>query len=176
VPYVVRAASAKSLDQIQHEIRSAQEEEPGAVATRSLPSRLRPLMERGLSAWLAVPAPLRRLIWTWALRNPYRRKRLTGTVGLTAVGMFGHGTGWGIAPVAHTLALVVGGLARKPGVVGDCIEPREYLCLTLALDHDLIDGAPAARFVKRLTELIESGAGLHEHEHEPVKVAEPALA
>src|SRR5690349_4954100 len=32
VPYVVRAANAKSLDRIQHEIRMAQEAEPGAVA------------------------------------------------------------------------------------------------------------------------------------------------
>ena len=42
------------------------------------------------------------------------------------------------------------------------IEEREYVCLTLTLDHDVIDGAPAARFVRRLTELIESGAGLQE--------------
>jgi hypothetical protein len=28
------------------------------------------------------------------------------------------------------------------------------------LDHDIIDGAPAARFTERLKELIESGYGL----------------
>jgi pyruvate/2-oxoglutarate dehydrogenase complex dihydrolipoamide acyltransferase (E2) component len=34
--------------------------------------------------------------------------------------------------------------------------------LTLVFDHDVIDGAPAARFVHRLAELIESGYGLDE--------------
>jgi pyruvate/2-oxoglutarate dehydrogenase complex dihydrolipoamide acyltransferase (E2) component len=173
VPYIIRAANTKSLGQIQQELRTAQEETPEAVAVRSLPQWLQPLLVRGLSVWLMLPAALRRVVWAWALRNPYRRKRLTGTVGVTAVNMFGHGTGWGLAPMGHTLTMVVGGLARKPGMVGPRVEEREYLCLTLTLDHDLIDGAPAARFTKRLTQLIESGAGLNDHVREPVGVAAP---
>jgi pyruvate/2-oxoglutarate dehydrogenase complex dihydrolipoamide acyltransferase (E2) component len=173
VGYVIRAANAKDPGEIQREIRAAQEGDVGAVAARSLPRWLRPLLARGLAAWLALPATLRRLVWAWALRDPYRRTRLMGTVGLTAVSMFGHGTGWGIAPMNHTLTLVVGGLARKPGVVGGRIEAREYLCLTLTLDHDVIDGAPAARFARRLTELIESGAGLHDPAREPAGMATP---
>jgi pyruvate/2-oxoglutarate dehydrogenase complex dihydrolipoamide acyltransferase (E2) component len=60
----------------------------------------------------------------------------------------------------HSLGLVVGGIAHKPAVVDGRIEPREILSLTVAFDHDLVDGAPAARFVRRLLELIESGYGL----------------
>src|SRR5438105_15128771 len=89
--------NAKSLDQISQEIRTAQAQNPEAVALGSLPLWLQPLFTRGLSVWLALPAALRHLIWTWALQNPYRHKRLTGTVGVTAVGMFGRGTGWGVA-------------------------------------------------------------------------------
>jgi pyruvate/2-oxoglutarate dehydrogenase complex dihydrolipoamide acyltransferase (E2) component len=37
---------------------------------------------------------------------------------------------------------------------------REYLSLTISFDHDIVDGAPAARFMRRLKELIESGYGL----------------
>jgi hypothetical protein len=37
---------------------------------------------------------------------------------------------------------------------------REYLCVTVSMDHDIIDGAPAARFVQRLKELVEGGYGL----------------
>ena len=86
-----------------------------------------------------------------------------GTVGITAVGMFGEGHGgWGIFPMNHTLGLVVGSIAWKPAVVEGRIEPREILNLTVVFDHDVIDGAPAARFVHRLVELIESGAGLEE--------------
>jgi pyruvate/2-oxoglutarate dehydrogenase complex dihydrolipoamide acyltransferase (E2) component len=162
VPLIIRAAQAKSLDQISQEIRAAQNMDPEAILLASLPLSLQPPFRRGLSVWLALPAALRRLIWTWALQNPYRRKRLTGTVGVTAVGMFGRGTGWGVAPMAHTLTLVVGGLDSKPGVVGTRIEPREYLCLTLTMDHDVIDGAPATRFTNRFKQLVETGAGLHD--------------
>lgn len=40
------------------------------------------------------------------------------------------------------------------------IEPREILNLTVLFDHNVIDGAPATRFTRRLVELIESGYGL----------------
>jgi pyruvate/2-oxoglutarate dehydrogenase complex dihydrolipoamide acyltransferase (E2) component len=59
---------------------------------------------------------------------------------------------------------VVGSISRKPAVVGDRIEPREILNLTVVFDHDVVDGAPAARFVGRLVEAIESGNGLPETE------------
>ena len=88
---------------------------------------------------------------------------MAGTVGITAVGMFGKGQGgWGLAPLTHGLNLIVGGISWKPAVVEGRIEPREILDLTVMYDHDVIDGAPAARFTQRLVELIESGYGLDE--------------
>jgi pyruvate/2-oxoglutarate dehydrogenase complex dihydrolipoamide acyltransferase (E2) component len=45
------------------------------------------------------------------------------------------------------------------------IEAREILNLTVLFDHDVVDGAPATRFVRRLLELIESGYGLDEIEN-----------
>ena len=59
-----------------------------------------------------------------------------------------------------TLMMTVGGIGEKPGVVDGQIAIREYLSLTISFDHELIDGAPAARFTERLKELIESGYGL----------------
>jgi pyruvate/2-oxoglutarate dehydrogenase complex dihydrolipoamide acyltransferase (E2) component len=75
--------------------------------------------------------------------------------------MFGMGAGWalGIVPL-HTLCLTVGGVTRKPGVVDGRIEPREHLALTASIDHDIGDGAPAARFAKRLRELVEGATVL----------------
>jgi pyruvate/2-oxoglutarate dehydrogenase complex dihydrolipoamide acyltransferase (E2) component len=35
------------------------------------------------------------------------------------------------------------------------IQPREFLALTVTMDHHVIDGSPAARFIARLRELIE---------------------
>ncbi|MBM4430540.1 MAG: hypothetical protein FJ026_09385 [Chloroflexi bacterium] len=77
--------------------------------------------------------------------------------------MFGKGhSGWGIYAPAHSLELLVGSATWKPAVVEGRIEPREMLNVTVMFDHDVIDGAPAARFTYRLLELIESGDGLGE--------------
>jgi pyruvate/2-oxoglutarate dehydrogenase complex dihydrolipoamide acyltransferase (E2) component len=94
-------------------------------------------------------------------RDPTIPVSLGGTVGVTAVGMFGEGhSGWGIFPTNQVLGLVVGSIAWKPVVVSGRIEPREVLHLTMVFDHEVIDGAPAARFARRLVELVESGYGL----------------
>jgi pyruvate/2-oxoglutarate dehydrogenase complex dihydrolipoamide acyltransferase (E2) component len=155
VPCIVRAANGKRLVEIQAEIQAAQvEDAPQAPVLRWLP------------LWLLLPSLLRRCIWAGFLRNPYRRKKMMGTVFVTAVGMFGRGSGWGIPLTVYTLGLTVGGIARKPGVVRagkgrreERIEVREYLALTLSIDHDVVNGAPAARFAARLKELIENGVG-----------------
>ena len=39
-------------------------------------------------------------------------------------------------------------------------EPRTTLCVTVTVDHDIVDGAPAARFGQTLTRMLEDGAGL----------------
>jgi pyruvate/2-oxoglutarate dehydrogenase complex dihydrolipoamide acyltransferase (E2) component len=60
--------------------------------------------------------------------------------------------------------LTLGGISEKPGVVDGHIAIREYLSLTISFDHDIIDGAPAARFTQRLKDLIERGFGLLDQE------------
>ena len=56
----------------------------------------------------------------------------------------------------HSLQVVVGGISARPGHVDGVLGPREFVDLTLAFDHDVIDGAPAARFANRVRELIEA--------------------
>jgi pyruvate/2-oxoglutarate dehydrogenase complex dihydrolipoamide acyltransferase (E2) component len=146
IPHVIRAANRRTLREIHGEIRQIQAE-PSASAQRS-----------GLLARLSphVPGLLRRLFLRALRRDPHWLKRTAGTTLVTAVGMFGSGTGWvvGIVPL-HTLSLTVGGITRKPGLVDDRIEVREYLAVTASIDHDVVDGAPAARFAKHLRELVE---------------------
>lgn len=124
---------------------------------------------RGMPTWfrsaMLMPWPLSRLVKALlgmvTRRDSTIRVSESGTVFVTAVGMFGKGhSGWGIAASRHSLSLVVGSMAWKPAVVEGRIEPREILNLTVLFDHDVIDGAPAARFMRRLVELIESGCGL----------------
>ncbi len=155
--YVVRAANHKTILEIHNEIR--------AVQTAPLPA------SRGLPGWfrraMLLPGPLYRIVRAfirWAFRrDPLIGISMGGTVSITSVGMFGEGhSGWGIFPATEVLGLVVGSIAWKPGVVEGRVEPREILHLTLVFDHEVIDGAPAARFTHRLIELIESGYGLSE--------------
>ncbi len=116
---------------------------------------------------MLLPWPLSKL-FNALLRMATRRDptiliSMAGTVGITAVGMFGKGhSGWGISAGSHVLDLVVGSTAWKPAVVEGRIKPRQILHLTVLFDHDVIDGAPATRFTRRLVELIESGYGLDE--------------
>jgi pyruvate/2-oxoglutarate dehydrogenase complex dihydrolipoamide acyltransferase (E2) component len=176
LPYIVRSAQAKSIDQVGIELRAVQRQEPEDLALGSVPPRMRWILQHGLSVWLALPTVARRLVWAWTLADPYRRKQLTGTVGLTSVGMFGRGIGWGVTPMGHSVAVVVGGLSNRAIMVGSSIQSREYLCLTLTLDHDVIDGAPAARFTTHLKSLIESCAGLSEESNHGVVSSVPQPA
>ena len=84
-----------------------------------------------------------------------------GTVTLSAVGMVGNGAGWGIPPSSPSVCwITVGGIGQKREEVDGQRTTREYLSLTVSFDHNLVDGAPAARFTERFKELIESGYGL----------------
>jgi hypothetical protein len=50
----------------------------------------------------------------------------------------------------------VGGVFRKPAQVGTRIATREILSMSLFFNHDIVDGAPAARFANSLRKRIES--------------------
>lgn len=162
--HVIQGANRKTYREIHDEIRSVQSAEvpPG----------------RGMPSWfrsaLLLPWPLSKL--TMALLRANRRRdpmsfvSMGGTVAITSVGMFGgNHSGWGLTPTPQSLGLVVGGIAWKPAVVDGRIEPREILNLTVMFDHDVVDGAPATRFTRRLIELIESGEGLGETVDQPLE-------
>src|SRR6266571_8458724 len=149
LPSIIRAANRKTVREIHHEIRAAQVQDvtKDLMRFQSLPTLLfQPYL------W----------IFTWIGRtHPRMWKKNVGTVGITAVGMFGNGAGWGIPPAPPTtLMMTVGGISEKPGVVDGQIAIRDYLSLTISFDHDMIYGVPAAASTERLKELIESGYGL----------------
>jgi pyruvate/2-oxoglutarate dehydrogenase complex dihydrolipoamide acyltransferase (E2) component len=87
-------------------------------------------------------------------------KRLNGVVLVTSVGMFGNVAGWGIPLAAHTLCVTVGGIESRSVLHDGELQERERLCLTVTFDHDVVDGAPAARFIQRFVTLVQEGAGL----------------
>lgn len=149
VTHIIRAANRKTMRQIHDEVRAAQQSD---VQDRLERFHYLPTMLYRPVAWVFLR------IWT---SRPRLWKEAMGTVGITSVGMFGQGAGWGIPASAPTaLMLTVGGIGEKQVMVGGRPAIREYLSLTISVDHNLVDGAPATRFTRRLQELIESGYGL----------------
>ncbi len=155
LPHIVKAADKKSVLRINDEIREVQSEHK---TTHGSPEA------KFIKRFVAAPAFLRRFFYWYIYKNPQLLHERFGTVAVTAVGMFGRGGGWGIPFGNHTLSVTIGGIAEKPGVVGGEIKVREYISVTLTLDHDIIDGTPAARFARQFRELVESAYGLRDIE------------
>lgn len=156
LPHIIRGANRRTFQEIHQEIR--------AVQANSAESAQKGIINLGSRA----PAFLRRLFFWTIRRNPHWFQSFAGTAVVSSIGMFAQGGGWGVGFLPmHTLGLLIGGVAVKPGVVNGSIEIREVLDLTISFDHDIVDGAPAARFVKTLRDLIESAAIIDE---EPIPI------
>ncbi len=148
-PLIVRAANRKDVVEISAEIQAARQSRPEDER-----------LYHETLALAAVPHPLRTLGWRAVMAHPQWVKRFGGTVGLSSVGMFGPRGGWGIPIAPPTLMITLGGIATRPRYVDGELEPRQVLHLTITVDHTIVDGAPAARFARRLSELIEAAHDL----------------
>ncbi|MFE3845961.1 2-oxo acid dehydrogenase subunit E2 [Thermoplasmatota archaeon] len=154
--YIIRKANTKNVLEITKEIRDVQEEKIGNNS-QILGQNLT-LFEKII---LDSPLFIKKIAIILTRKNALFRKKHMGTVGVTAIGMKGRFPGWAIPLGGATSSIiVVGGINKKPGVVNNRIEIREYLHLTITVDHDIVDGGPLARFVDRLNELIENAYGL----------------
>jgi pyruvate/2-oxoglutarate dehydrogenase complex dihydrolipoamide acyltransferase (E2) component len=160
--YILRSADKKSLMEINAEIVDAKSVKSDKMVVETKKSSV------GASNTIfKLPPFIRRLIFGFILRHPHLKKKYQGTIGITSVGMFGQGTqgGWAVPITNHCLQFTLGAMGRKPGVVGNEIKIRDYLCITVAVDHDIIDGAPGTRFLKRLHSMVEESYGLKEILH-----------
>ena len=148
MPHVFRSTNRKSLLQIHDELRDTQTKPHAST-------------EAGFMRWfLFLPAFLRRAFYWLIMKFPQSFRELSSSVMVTAVGMFGRGSGWAITMPNFTLNIAVGGISQKPGVHRGEIAIREFVDLTVSIDHDVVDGAPAARFVQTLRALLEAASGL----------------
>ena len=154
IPHIVRNANLRSVVDITKEIRSIQRSPESSGQQGGM-----------IDVAARLPRWIRMVGYRWIRGNPHRLKRLMGTVIVTAVGMFGsdHGGeayGVGFLPL-HTLGVTVGGIAKRMTLASDgSLEMNEYLSLTLSFDHDVVDGAPAARFTSDVAQIMESASVL----------------
>ncbi|MDT8445974.1 MAG: 2-oxo acid dehydrogenase subunit E2 [bacterium] len=154
---IIRKANQKSTREIDQEIQTYRTGLLDDPAQRVLTER-RHRFSTGL--FFSLPGWMRRLVWRWLLRSPFSIKRNMGTLIVTNPGMFSSAPGWVIPKTLHNLAIGVGPVCKKPWVIHDQVEVRQILHLTLMFNHNVIDGAPAARFTNRLVERLESAQGL----------------
>ena len=148
-PHILRAVNKKSPREIHAEIQAFQNNPQGREA-------------RFIDWFVLLPGFLRRFFLRMLFRNPHWLKEMNGTVALTSVGMFGAGGGWGLPVSNHTLQITLGGITTRPVLVNGQLENHQYLCVTISFDHDIVDGAPAARFAQTLKKLIEDHKMLDE--------------
>jgi len=157
LPYVIRKSNEKSISEIYEEIRLGQSQSINSEGNYVLGEKNNEIVMR---LYYSMPGFIRRAIWKHIINSPTLTKNNMGTVMITSIGMVGKINGWVIPESIHPLAFAVGSVVKKPGVVAGKIEVREYLYITVSVDHNVIDGAPAVRALSKLTDLVEKGYGL----------------
>ncbi len=135
--HVVRDADVRSVREISAELRAVKADMRTTASGRLL-AAVAPIAGRVPGLFPAMYAVMSRSV---------RAHQRTGTVQVTAVGMFAGGGGFGIAPpTLASVTVIVGGASRRPVAIEDRVVIRDVLDVTVTVDHNVVDGAPAARF------------------------------
>lgn len=144
-PVVIKGAQSKSYRQIHNEIKEAKKHKSDKLG--SLTGK----------TWIRfIPGFLMKTFVRMADRN-IRMAKAYGKIGVTAVGMFSKEAVWFIPHGPATVLITVGSISRKVIEIDGRQESREHLCLTASFDHNIVDGAPASRFMSQFIEVARSG-------------------
>jgi pyruvate/2-oxoglutarate dehydrogenase complex dihydrolipoamide acyltransferase (E2) component len=149
-PVGIREAEKKTYKQIHDALRSVQAKKAERLGSAT-----------GMDLVRFIPPFLLRMFVRLASKSIAMQKRY-GVIGVTAVGMFGAGSLWLVPLTSATVTVAIGSIAVRPVIVGGELQEHEFLCLTLSFDHDIIDGAPAARFTRRFSEMLSGGSDIAE--------------
>lgn len=144
-PIGIKQAQLKSFLQIDDEIREAKKKRNDRLG--------------GLSgkAWIRlIPRFLFKTFIRIADKN-IRMAKAYGKIAVTAVGMFSKEAVWFIPHGSATVLVTVGSISRKAVEEGGEFRAREHLCVTVSFDHNIVDGAPASRFMDRFIKTVKSG-------------------
>lgn len=152
--YIVRDAAKKTAEEITLEIENAKEswKKSGSVGDDDKWALRGVIIASVLPVWL-----FKYLIRRFS-RNPLKVKERFGTTYVASITGFTNASGCLIPYFEgqnRPLAFAIGNVMKKPGIINSEIQIREYLSISIMINHDLVDGAPAARFVNRLKERIE---------------------
>jgi pyruvate/2-oxoglutarate dehydrogenase complex dihydrolipoamide acyltransferase (E2) component len=144
-PIGIKDAQEKTLLQIHNEIRKAKTIQSDRLGSLS-----------GQTWFSLIPSFMLRTFIRMADRNVYMAKKY-GKIAVTSVGMFSKEPIWFIPHGTATVLITVGSISQKVVEIDGQLESREHLYLTASFDHNIVDGAPASRFMNQFIETIESG-------------------
>jgi pyruvate/2-oxoglutarate dehydrogenase complex dihydrolipoamide acyltransferase (E2) component len=149
--HIIRDINRKTLAEVDAEIRKAKgevNEEKSYMAWKF-----------GQKLMMMLPKSIVLFIFRQILKNHEMVKKYSGTVFVTSVSMFSNVPGFVIPFVGgpKAVSFAIGSVTKKPVVKNDEIQIREMINITTIFNHDLVDGAPAARFINRLRRYVEQG-------------------
>lgn len=144
-PASIQRAQELSFLQINRQIREAQKDPSGRIGKLT-----------GVGWIRFIPGFLLKTFVRMADKNKKMAMRY-GKVAVTAVGMFSREPVWFIPHGSGTLLITAGSIEQRSVFMDNTHQIREYLCLTASFDHDIVDGAPAARFMNQFLETVKSG-------------------
>lgn len=151
--YTVRAAQAKSMAEINWELRAA---------VRTDQSDSDEVRRRRRLA--AMPRFARNWFWRRMSRDPLLLRSFYGNIGVTALsGPTLRRGSWAFPPNVCTTTIAVSPAAARLALDADG-RPVERKVVTLAIsgDHLIMDGIPHAMFANRLAERLESAESLND--------------
>lgn len=147
-PIGIMQAQKKTYLQIHEEIREAQKGKGNQLESLSGKKWLR-----------LIPSSILKLLIRIADKNIHMAKKY-GKIAVTAIGMHCKEPIWFIPHGSATVLITIGSINKKVVELDNQFVPREHLCLTVSFDHDIVDGAPAARFMNDLINEIKSGKNI----------------
>lgn len=151
LPHVLRDADIRDVADLTAELRRVKQE-PSSSRSGAWLERAGPVATR-------IPGVIPAMYAVMARSVSVRQR--AGTIAVTSVGMFADGGGFGLTPLTlMSLDVVVGGMSARPRVVDGEVRIRDVLDITLVIDHNVVDGAPAARFAAEFRRLLESASAL----------------
>ena len=155
IPMIIEKANETSIESITEQITEAKKIE---LTNEDIVLQRKTLKLERL--YYSLPKFLRRYIWRFLLKHPKLSFKKMGNVAFTSVGMMGKVNGWFIPISVHPICFGISSIIKKPAIFNNKIEIREILRISILIDHDVIDGAPMARFICDLSSNIEKGHGL----------------
>ena len=147
---IIRNAAAKSFPEIndilRHYQKAAPEDIPGVNERRQL---------------LRYPGFIRRWFFRRIDKNPFLFKKYCGTAAVSSLSIdMGTRAWWGIPISASPVCIMPSGFYKKVVMEEGIPVEKKFMSMTASLNHDIIDGGPAKRFINDFIRKFESAYGL----------------